>query len=140
MAEVQQAMRAQVGGRDLLIPSGDLIEIVPFERLEPIPVAIPGLAGILPLRSGPLPVLDWEPFQTSSEGLGYVAVLRRRLGIPVERVQEVLNLAEAPTVGLKRGDPWNPLLSHRCRLSGQSHGVLEVEKLVSLLHNRSFRR
>jgi chemotaxis signal transduction protein len=140
MAERLQAMRARVGDRDLLIPSGALVEILPFERLEPIPVAIPWLAGILPLRSGPLPVLDWERFQTPMEGLAFVAVLRRRLGILVERILEVRDLADAPTVGLKRGDPWNPLLSHRCRLSGHSHGVLEVEKLVSLLHNRSFRR
>lgn len=140
MREVGQALKAQAAGRTLLIPSADLLEVVPLDHLEPIPTPMPGLLGIMALRSGPLPVLDWEVFQTPAEGSGLVAVLRKRLGIPLERVLEVRDVGGSPTVGLKRGDPWNAILSHRCRLSGHSHGVLEVEKLLALLHNRSLRR
>jgi chemotaxis signal transduction protein len=140
MRELGRALKVQTAGGTLYIPSSDVVEVVPLEHIEPIPIPIAGILGVLSLRTGPLPLLDWGVFQTPAASTGLVAVLRKRLGLPLERVLEVRDLAGAPTVGLKRGDPWNPILSHRCRLSGHSHGVLEVEKLLALLHNRSFRR
>lgn len=133
-------MRVQLGGKQLFLRGADLVEIVPLERIEPMPMHLPGLSGILALRSGPLPVLDWSLLDIHPGSAPLVAVLRRRLGLPIERIVEVRDISQLPTAELKRGDSLNPVLSHRCRLSGQSHGVLEVEKLLSILHNRGFRR
>lgn len=133
-------LRAEVAGRELLIPAADLQEVLPLEEPEPFPANLMGLVGVVPFHGEPLPLLDWEAFQTDAKGAGLIAVLKRRLGVPIHRILEVRDTEGAPVVGLKRGDPWNPLLGHRLRLSGHSQAVLDVEKLLALLHNRSLRR
>ena len=140
MREQGLLLRAAIGDRELLIATSDLQEVLPLEDMEPFPSPLQGLAGVIPVHGEALPLLDWGAFETSAEGAGLVAVLKRRLGIPIHRVLEVREMGEAKEVALKRGDAWNPLLSHRLRLSGHSQGVLDVEKLLALLHNRSLRR
>jgi chemotaxis signal transduction protein len=140
MREGGLVLRADVGGRELLIPASDLQEVMTLEDVEPFPTHLAGLAGVVPFHGEPLPLLDWEVFQTATQGAGLIAVLKRRLGIPIHRVLEVRDSEGAAVVGLKRGDPWNPLLGHRLRLSGHSQAVLDVEKLLALLHNRGLRR
>ncbi|HJV89049.1 MAG TPA: hypothetical protein VJ623_01985 [Holophagaceae bacterium] len=140
MADSKLLLRAAVGDRELLIHAGDVEEVVPLEYLIPFPSDLPGLAGIMAHHGEPLPVLDWGPYGAGEADCPFVAVLKRRLGVPLTRILEVRDLEGVPEVGLKRGDPWNPMLGHRRRLSGHSQGVLDVEKLLALLHNRSLRR
>ena len=140
MHEQSLILRAAVGGRELFIPASDLQEVLQLEGVEAFPYHLPGLLGVIPVHGEPLPLLDWNAFGTENEGASLVAVLKRRLGIPILRVLEVREKEGTKEVGLKRGDPWNSILSHRRRLSGHSHGVLDVEKLLSLLHNRGLRR
>ncbi len=140
MPEQKLILRAALADRELIIAASDLHEVLPLEGMEPFPSAVYGLAGVVPVHGEPLPVLDWGAFDTSATGAAFIAVLKRRVGIPIQRVLEVRELGGATEVGLKRGDAWNPILGHRLRLSGHSHGVLEVEKLLALLHNRSLRR
>ncbi len=133
-------LRAAVGDRELWIPAEDLQEVVPAEAIHPFPPATPGLAGVVALHGEPLPILSWRDFGVEGAPIALIAVLKRRLGIPLERVLEVRAVEGTTQVGLKRGDAWNVLLGHRRRLSGHSHGVLDVEKLLSLLHNQALRR
>lgn len=133
-------LRAAIGDRELIIAASDLQEVLPLEGMEPFPSVVYGLTGVVPVHGEPLPLLDWSTFETDSAGSAFVAVLKRRIGIPIQRVLEVRESGGGTEVGLKRGDVWNPILGHRLRLSGHSHGVLDVEKLLALLHNRSLRR
>ena len=140
MAERGLVLRGVVGDREIWIAAEDLQEVVPLEEVHGFPADTPGLEGVMAHHGEPLPVLRWEDFAVSGPPRALVAVLKRRVGIPIERVIEVRALEGTAQVGLKRGDAWNPLLGHRRRLSGHSHGMLEVEKLLSLLHNRGLRR
>ncbi len=140
MRERGLVLRAAAAGRELYIAASDIQEILPREDVESFPSQLPGLAGVMPVHGEPLPLLDWAAFGTPEAGAPLVAVLKRRIGIPIQRVLEVREMEGATEVALKRSDTWNPLLGHRLRLSGHSHGVLDVEKLLALLHNRSSRR
>jgi len=133
-------LRGVVGERELWIPAADLQEVVALEAVHAFPSATPGLAGVVSHHGEPLPVLAWADFGTTSPTGALVAILKKRLGVPLDRVVEVRMVEGTTEVGLKRGDAWNVLLGHRRRLSGHSHGVLDVEKLLSLLHNRGLRR
>lgn len=140
MADRPLVLRSIVADRELWIAAEDLQEVVPLETVHAFPAPTPGLEGVMAHHGEPLPILCWEDFSVAVPPRALVAVLKRRLGIPIDRVLEVRALEGTSQVGLKRGDAWNGLLGHRRRLSGHSHGVLEVEKLLSLLHNRGLRR
>lgn len=140
MHERSLVLRGCVGDREIWIAAEDLQEVVPMETIHPFPAPTPGLAGVLALHGEPLPLLHWGDFGVGDLPSTLVAVLKRRIGIPLDRVLEVRPVEGTTQVGLKRGDTWNPLLGHRRRLSGHSHGVLDVEKLLILLHNRGLRR
>lgn len=140
MPSQELALRVKVEGRELFLPAGDTLEVIALEYVLPFPAQMYGLSGIVFNHGQPVPVLDWGLFGSEEGAAPLVAILKRRLAVPIQKVFEIRDIEALPLVGLKRGDPLNPILGHRRKLSGHAHGVLNVEKLLGLLHNRSFRR
>jgi purine-binding chemotaxis protein CheW len=83
----------RLGPRIFATSLDDVLEIVRMQGLEPIPGAIPPLAGVLELRGVPLPVMDVRaPGSAPDEGDVLVMLIDGDpVGVAVDGVDAVLS-------------------------------------------------
>lgn len=124
-------------GRDLLLPVQDLREVMAPLPVAPLPGAPVGIQGVVIHEGEFLPVLGWSDLPGSHGWAGpmaAMAVLRPRLGIPLERLLGTLELAPQVWSAPPEGDPWSPLMAGVCEVEGRSLPVLDPDRLIALLH------
>jgi chemotaxis signal transduction protein len=88
----------RLGPRSFATSLDDILEIVRLQGIEPIPGAVPPLAGVLELRGVPLPVMDVRA-AGSSPNEGDVLVMLvdgDAVGVAVDGVDAVLHPDELP--------------------------------------------
>lgn len=137
MSESRILLHAKAGGRAFLLPVSELREVVPGAPVTPIPSGPLGIQGVVLHHGEFLPVLDWG---VVGGGSGHaappavLAVLRPRLGLPLEGLAGTV---EAPEGGMKdppAEDAWGPILAGVCRVGDQDLPVLDPDRLLALLH------
>ncbi|HJV38040.1 MAG TPA: chemotaxis protein CheW [Geothrix sp.] len=137
MSESRLLLHARAAGRAFLLPVSELREVVPGSPVTPIPSGPPGIQGVVLHHGEFLPVLDWGVVGGDSDRVAppaVLAVLRPRLGLPLEGLAGTM---EAPEGGLNdppAEDAWGPILAGLCRLENQDLPVLDPDRLLALLH------
>ncbi|WP_243321144.1 chemotaxis protein CheW [Geothrix sp. SG200] len=137
MSDSRLLLHARAAGRAFLLPLSELREVVPGAPVAPIPSGPPGIQGVVLHHGEFLPVLDWgvvggDPDHAAPPTV--LAVLRPRLGLPLEGVAGTV---EAPEGGLNDSpaeDAWRPILAGLCQLEDQELPVLDADRLLALLH------
>jgi chemotaxis signal transduction protein len=83
----------RLGPRSFATSLDDVLEIVRLQGLEPIPGAVPPLAGVLELRGVPLPVMDVRAAGSSAEEGDVLVMLLDGdpIGVAVDSVDAVLH-------------------------------------------------
>ncbi len=137
MSEAPLFLHAKAAGRVFLLAVSELREVVPGAPVTPIPSGPPGIQGVVLHHGEFLPVLDWAVAGGNPDHAAtplVLAVLRPRLGLPLEGMAGTV---EAPEGGLSdppADDPWGPILAGVCRLGGEELPVLDSDRLLALLH------
>lgn len=137
MSEAATLLHVQAAGRDLLLPVLDLREVTAPLPVAPLPGAPVGIHGVVVHEGEFLPVLRWSDLPGSSGWTGpmaALAVLRPRLGIPLDCLLGTLEAGEQAWSAPPEDDPWNPLMAGLCDVGGRSLPVLDPDRLVALLH------
>lgn len=137
MSEARVLLHAQAAGRAFLLPVSELREVVPGAPVTPIPSGPPGIRGVVLHHGEFLPVLDWgvlggDPGPAAPPAV--LAVLRPRLGLPLEGLAGTVEVPEGSWNDPPAEDAWRTILSGRCRLDGQDLPVLDPDRLLALLH------
>lgn len=85
------AMVCRAGGERYAIALDQLAEVVPFRGCTPVPGARPELLGVIGLRGEIRPVIDLARILSgiSSSDSGVVLILRSRIGLKVEHVEDL---------------------------------------------------
>jgi chemotaxis signal transduction protein len=137
MTESRTLLHVRAAGRQLLLPVIDLREVVAFTQVTSLPGGPRGIEGVVLHQGEFLPVLDWTAMTGGPEPLppaSVMAVLRRRLGLPLERL---IGTLEVPVAGWREapeGDPWHSILAGLCTVGEQEVPLLDPERLLALLH------
>ncbi len=133
---------ARGGGRDLLLNAEDLREVFPYTAITPLPGRLAGIAGVVLHQGEFLPVLSWEDLPGSSPRVTHTAfaVLKRRLAIPLERLDGTLDLDKSRPLKPAKDDPWAALITCVLKVEGQRVPLLDADKLLALLHQNKVDR
>lgn len=137
MTESRTLLHVRAAGRQLLLPVSDLREVVAFSQATPLPGGPRGIEGVVLHQGEFLPVLDWGAMTGGAEPLApasVMAVLQRRLGLPLERLIGTLEVPEAGWREAPEGDPWHSILGGLCTVGEQEVPLLDPERLLALLH------
>jgi chemotaxis signal transduction protein len=88
----------RLGPRSFATSLDDILEIVRLQGLEPIPGAVPPLAGVLELRGVPLPVMDVRAAGSPTDEGDVLVMLidGDPVGVAVDGVVAVLSPDELP--------------------------------------------
>ena len=115
----------------------DLREVVAFTPVTPLPSGPPGIQGVVLHEGEFLPVLDWTAVEgglARQEPPVAMAVLRPRLGLPLEGLTGTVESPGEGWLDPPEGDPWAPILAGLCRVRGQDLALLDPDRLLALLH------
>ena len=137
MSESRTLLHVWAAGRQLLVPVMDLREVVAFTQATSLPGGPRGIEGVVLHQGEFLPVLDWGAMAGASGPLppaSVMAVLRRRLGLPLERLVGTLEVPEAGWREAPDSDPWHPILAGLCKVEEQEVPLLDPERLLALRH------
>ncbi|GLH66617.1 chemotaxis protein CheW [Geothrix edaphica] len=137
MPETSLLLRARAAGRDLLLPVADLREVVAFAPVTPVPGGPPGIQGVVLHQGEFLPVLDWTAIEGCPARLDpavAMAVLRPRLGLPLDGLTGTVEAPEDGWGDPEEGDPWAAILAGCCQVEGEALPVLDPDRLLALLH------
>ncbi|HJV47944.1 MAG TPA: chemotaxis protein CheW [Geothrix sp.] len=131
----------KAAGMDLLLPTQDLREVVVASSVAPLPGRPRAIEGVVVYQGEFLPVLAWKELP-GCEGVKVgpsvaMAVLRPRLGLPVERLIGTMGLPPGAMKEADESDPAIGWIAGVCELGGLSFRVLDADRLVALL--RRFR-
>jgi chemotaxis signal transduction protein len=121
---------------DLLLSTLDLREVVEPTPVAPLPGRLRGIRGVVIYQGEFLPVLAWEDLpgcQTPPGRPVAMAVLRRRLGLPIERMIGTINPPSDAWHDLDEGDAANRWLGGVCRVGDQTLLLVDPERLIALL-------
>lgn len=137
MSESGTLLHVWAAGRQLLLPVQELREVTAFTPVTPLPGGPRGIEGVVLNQAEFLPVFDWGVLSDGTGSLPQatvMAVLRRRLGLPLERL--IGTLAAPPTGwrGSPDGDPWHPILAGFWMVGEQELPLLDPDRLLALLH------
>lgn len=136
MSETFAPLHVQVGGRDLLIATADLREVIAPAPISPLPGGPPGIKGVIIHQGEFLPVLAWKDLPGCPDPIGIpeaLAVLRPRLGLPLDRLWGTVEVLDAPWPPVPADDPWQGLLAGFCPVGGRALPLLDVDRLIALL-------
>ncbi len=129
-------LHARAAGREILLRVADLREVVAFTPVTPLPNGPPGIQGVVLHEGEFLPVLDWTAVQSGpvrQEPPVAMAVLRPRLGLPLEGLTGTMESPEAGWLDPGGGDPWAPVLAGLCRMEGHDLALVDPDRLLALL-------
>lgn len=114
-----------------------LREVVAFTPVTPLPGGPPGLQGVVLHQGEFLPVLDWTALEGCPDPLGppvAMAVLRPRLGLPLQGLTGTVEALREGWRDPADGDPWASILEGLCQVDGEDLPVLDTDRLLALLH------
>ncbi|WP_306592073.1 chemotaxis protein CheW [Geothrix sp. 21YS21S-4] len=137
MSERTSLLHARGGGRELLLSVADLQEVVAFAPVTPLPGGPPGIQGVVIHQGEFLPVLAWKDLPGCAAATGEstaLAVFRRRLGIPLERLVGTVDTPAGDWAPCADEDPWNAFASGMCEVEGERRPVVDLDRLLVLLH------
>jgi len=137
VSETSLFLHARAAGRELLLPVSDLREVVAFAPVTPIPGGPPGIQGVVLHQGEFLPVLDWTAIEgcpARLEPAVAMAVLRPRLGLPLEGLTGTVDAPEEGWRDPAEGDPWAPIMAGLCQVGGRDLPLLDPDRLLALLH------
>ncbi len=121
---------------DLLLSMFDLREVVAPTPVAPLPGRPRGIHGVVIYQGEFLPVLAWEDLPGCQAPLSKpaaMAVLRPRLGLPVERLIGMISPPPDAWHEIDRGDPLEHWLGGACRVGDQSLLLVDPDRLITLL-------
>jgi chemotaxis signal transduction protein len=125
---------------DLLLSTMDLREVVPPMPVSPLPGRPRGIQGVVVHQGEFLPVLAWEDLpgclNRPAPPLA-LAVLRPRLGVPLEHIIGTVDLPPEAWREADETDPAIAWLGSVGRVGNQDLRVVDPDRLVALL--RQFR-
>lgn len=133
-------LHVNAAGMDLLLPTQDLREVVAFTPVAPLPGRPRGIQGVVVYQGEFLPVLAWEDLpggQSSPKAPVAMAVLKSRLGIPLDRL---IGTTELPSGILREVDEDDPVVSWMgavCQVGDHVLKVVDTDRLIAWL--RRFR-
>ncbi len=133
-------LQARAAGRDLLLSTLDLREVVTPTPVSPLPGRPRGIAGVVIHQGEFLPVLSWGDLPGCEVGTGTpvaLAVMRLRLGIPLDRLVGTLDLGPEAWRETPEDDPWRPWVDAVGRVGERDLPRLDLDRLITLL--RQFR-
>ena len=122
---------------DLLISTLDLREVVPPTPVAPLPGRPRGIQGVVFYQGEFLPVLAWEDLPGGRKSSGQavaMAVLRPRLGLPIERIIGIIGPPAEAWREPSEQDLAMSWLGAACRLENLELRALDPDRLVALLH------
>jgi chemotaxis signal transduction protein len=117
-----------LGQERYAIPLGDLAEVLPFKGCTAVPGAAAEVLGVISLRGEIRPVIDLSRVLSGSASAdsGAILMLRRPVGLKVDRVEELRHIAS--------GGITPPLPGHCVRtLVSGTLALLDVEAMFSAL-------
>jgi chemotaxis signal transduction protein len=118
----------------------DLREVVAPMAVSPLPGGSQGIAGLVVHHGEFLPVLAWNELpgcRAGAEPPMALAVLRLRLGLPLERLGGTLDLEPEVWRETPADDPWAPWVDAVARIGDVDLPRIDLDRLISLL--RRFR-
>jgi chemotaxis signal transduction protein len=130
----------RAAGRELLLSTLDLREVVAPSPVAPLPGRPRGIQGVVIHQGEFLPVLAWEDLpggEAASAPPVALAVLRPRLGIPLERMMGMVDEWPADWQEPGEDDPTRSWSGAAVLIDGAEVRLLDAERLISLL--RRFR-
>jgi chemotaxis signal transduction protein len=125
---------------DLLVSTLDLREVVEPTPIAALPGRLRGIQGVVFHQGEFLPVLAWEDLpgcQAPPAAPTAMAVLRPRLGLPLERM---IGMRDMPADGWREVDEQDPAaawLGGVCGVGGKELRLVDPDRLIALL--RRFR-
>ncbi|WP_257304161.1 chemotaxis protein CheW [Geothrix campi] len=137
MSETLLLLHARAAGREILLPVSDLREVVASTAVTPLPGGPPGIQGVVLHQGEFLPVLDWTAIQgcpARLEPTVAIAVLRPRLGLPLEGLTGTVAAPVEGWLDSVEGDPWGPILAGLCRIGDRDLHLLDPDRLLAMLH------
>lgn len=140
MSEPGAWLHVRAAGMDLLLPTQDLREVVAFTTVASLPGRPRGIDGVVVYQGEFLPVLAWGDLpgcERSTHATVAMAVLRPRLGIPLERMIGTLTVAPGSLRETDEDDPAISWMGGVCQVGEQSFRVVDSDRLIALL--RRFR-
>ncbi len=140
MSDAKNWLHVKAGGLDLLISTGDIQEVIPSGEVAPLPGRPRGIQGVVVHQGEFLPVLAWGDLPGCPIFPGRptaLAVLRRRLGLPLEAIFGNQSLPAEGWCDLDADDPLAPWLGGTCQVEQGRLWWLEPSRLVA--HLRRFR-
>ena len=140
MSEAGSWLWVRAAGRDLLLSTRDLREVVAPSPPTPLPGGLTGIQGVVIHQGEFLPVLAWEDLPGGRRLEGppeALAVLRTRLALPLERLVRTLEELPGPGEEPEDTDPTRGWLGASVQLNGVAVRQLDVEGMLDLL--RRFR-
>ena len=118
----------------------DLREVVAPMPVSPLPGCSRGIAGLVIHHGEFLPVLAWGEFpgcQAGPEPPMALAILRLRLGLPLDWLGGTLDLGLEAWRETPAEDPWSPWVDAVARVGDRDLPRLDLDRLIGLL--RRFR-
>lgn len=137
MSETFSLLHVQAAGRELLLAAADLREVIAPLTVSDLPGGPPGIQGVIIHQGEFLPVLAWKDLPGTADSPGPIealAVLRPRLGLPLERLFGAVEPGEAPWKPVPEDDPWHSVCAGLCPVAGRDLPLLDPDRLIALLH------
>lgn len=137
MSEGGSLLHVRAAGRELLLAAADLREVIAPTPVSVLPGGPLGIQGVIIHQGEFLPVLAWKDLPGTTDSVGAteaLAVLRRRLGLPLERLLGAVEAGEAPWKPVPESDPWHGVFAGLCPVAGRDLPVLDPDRLIGLLH------
>lgn len=137
MSDRSTLLHARAAGRDLLLSVADLQEVVGPSAVTPVPGGPPGIQGVVVHQGEFLPVLAWKDLPGCGAGGAEpvaLAVFGRRLGVPLERLVGTVEAPDTDWKPVPEEDPWNAFCGALCAMKGADLPLLDLDRLLALLH------
>jgi chemotaxis signal transduction protein len=121
---------------DLLLSTLDLREVVVPTPIAPLPGRPRGIQGVMIYQGEFLPVLAWADLPGCQSKPGRpvaMAVLRPRLGLPIERLIGMISPPPEAWHGVDEGDALDRWQSGACKVGDQTLILVDPDRLIALL-------